>query len=39
MSHEEALDVLGLSPGASAQDIRDAYRRYGAAGSRDNVSH
>jgi hypothetical protein len=29
MSHEEALDVLGLAPGASAQDIRDAYRRLG----------
>ena len=29
MSREEALDVLGLVPGASAQDIRDAYRRLG----------
>jgi len=29
MSHEEALDVLGLAPGASAQEIRDAYRRLG----------
>jgi hypothetical protein len=29
MSREEALDVLGLAPGASAQDIRDAYRRLG----------
>src|SRR5215469_4127597 len=27
MSREEALDVLGLAPGASAQDIRDVYRR------------
>ena len=29
MSREEALDLLGLSPGASAQDIRDACRRLG----------
>ena len=29
MSREEALNVLGLAPGASAQDIHDAYRRLG----------
>jgi hypothetical protein len=29
MSREEALDVLGLAPSASAQEIRDAYRRLG----------
>jgi hypothetical protein len=27
MSTEEALDILGLEPTASAQEIRDAYRR------------
>jgi hypothetical protein len=27
MSAEEALDILGLEPTASAQEIRDAYRR------------
>ena len=27
MSTEEALDILGLEPTASAQAIRDAYRR------------
>jgi hypothetical protein len=27
MSTEEALDVLGLEPSASVQEIRDAYRR------------
>jgi hypothetical protein len=29
MSRVEALDVLGLAPTASAQEIRDAYRRLG----------
>ena len=29
MSQEEALNVLGLAPSASAQEIRDAYRRLG----------
>jgi len=29
MSRAEALDVLGLAPTASAQEIRDAYRRLG----------
>jgi len=29
MSREEALAVLGLSPRASAQEIRDAHRRLG----------
>src|SRR5262245_13182184 len=29
MSREEALDVLGLEPTASAQDVADAHRRLG----------
>jgi hypothetical protein len=29
MSREEAIDVLGLAPSASAQEIRDAHRRLG----------
>jgi hypothetical protein len=30
MSREEALDILGLEPTASAQEIADAHRRLGA---------
>ena len=29
MSREEALDILGLEPTASAQEIADAHRRLG----------
>src|SRR5215472_5443067 len=29
MSREEALDILGLEPSASAQEIADAHRRLG----------